>query len=63
MNNLITSKTELTRVQQFVSSHRADDIVYALQNPQFFGLTLDDEIMELHSFVFAAIRAAKGEAV
>jgi hypothetical protein len=45
-------------VLHFIQTHAADDIILALQTPQYFGL-LQTDVLELASFVFRAIDAQK----
>lgn len=45
-------------IKQFIESHRADDIVYALTHHEYFGLS-DAERTALHAWVFQAIDKAR----
>lgn len=42
----------------FFHEKPADDIVYALSHPEYFGLTTDQST-ELHGLVFSAIKVAQ----
>ena len=48
------------KVVEFIESHNAGDLVYALgsRGREYFGLT-NEESLELHGFVFRAIDTAK----
>ena len=43
---------------EFVRGHAADDIVYALKDPQYFGLS-DVDYGKLHAYIFSLLNAAK----
>lgn len=44
-------------VKAFLTTHRADDIYYAMRNPAYFGLC-EADINEIGAFVFSAINKA-----
>lgn len=43
----------------FVAEHDADDVLYVLVNPKYFGHT-PEMTLQLHSYLFRLINADKG---
>ena len=54
----ITMTDTYTTIQDFIATHKADDIIYALRNPKYFALS-EAQVLELHTWLFAAIDKAK----
>jgi len=44
-------------ISRFIRTHRADDIFYATRNPEYFGLSTEDQL-DLCTWMFALIDKA-----
>ena len=44
-----------SKMKNFIIGHMPSDVMYAIKNPTYYGLT-EADIVELHTYLFAIIR-------
>ena len=54
---MIMNDTQYACIEDFLTSHRADDVVYAVKNPAYFELSQVQQLT-LHAWLFALITEA-----